>query len=56
MYLIVKCEELHDQWETDAHRTPICLTEDYSSYGLDYEVYEVEEDNSLKRIKNYYEE
>jgi hypothetical protein len=53
MYLIVKCEPLNDQYECEADRTPICLTEDYSSYGRGYEVYEVMKDNSLKLIKEY---
>lgn len=53
MYLIVECRPLNDQWECDAERTPICLIEDYSSYGRGYEVYEVRKDNSLKLIKEY---
>lgn len=53
-YLIIKCDELGDQWECDANRTPICLTDDYSKYWiLGYEVYEVLPNNRFKLIKDY---
>ena len=52
-YLIIKCDELGDQWECDANRTPICITDDYSKYGYGYEVYELLTDNTFKLIKNY---
>jgi len=52
-YLIVKCEELGDQYECDANRIPLCITNDYSKYGLGYEVWERKEDNSFKLIKEY---
>lgn len=52
-YLIVKCDELGDQWECDANRTPICLTDNYSKYGYGYEVYELQKDNTFKLIKDY---
>jgi len=32
MYLIMKCESLHDQYECDACRTPITLTEDWEKW------------------------
>ena len=54
-YLIVKCEELGDQWECDADRTPICMTDDYSTYGLGYEVYELTPENEFHCIKEYEE-
>ena len=55
MYLIVKCKELDDQWECDCDRTPMCLTDDLSSWnsnGADYyyEVYEVQPDGALTLI------
>lgn len=52
-YLIIKCDELGDQWECDANRTPICITNDYSKYGYGYEIYELLTDNTFKLIKNY---
>lgn len=54
-YLIVKCVELGDQWECDANRNPVCLTDDYSKYGRGYEVYELLEDGTFKLIKDYEE-
>lgn len=53
-YLIVKCDELSDQYECDADRIPVCLTDNwayYNEYG--YEVYEVLKNNTFKLIKNY---
>lgn len=52
-YLIVECNPLCDAYETDAARTPICMTNDYSKYGYNYEVYEVSENGSLKLIKDH---
>lgn len=52
-YLVVKCEELSDQYECDANRTPFCLTDDYSSFGVGYEVYEILPNNKFKLIKDY---
>lgn len=55
-YLIVECTELGDQWECDADRTPICVTNDYSKYDKNgYEIYEINEDGTLKLIRNYSE-
>jgi hypothetical protein len=52
-YLIVKCEELGDQYECDANRIPVCITDNPSEYGLGYEVYELEEDNTFSLVKEY---
>lgn len=46
MYLIMECHELGDQWECDAERTPVTLTEDWRKWYEDtdpsypFEVYE----------------
>ena len=58
MYLIVKCEELNDQYECDADRTPITLTENWGAWFSEvtpdyaFEVYELR-DNEFVRIKDY---
>ena len=52
-YLIVKCEELGDQYECDANRIPVCITDNPSEYGLGYEVYEIKEDNTFSLVKEY---
>lgn len=52
-YLIVKCEELGDQYECDANRIPVCITDNPSEYGLGYEVYELKEDNTFSLVKEY---
>ena len=52
-YLIVECEELGDQWECDANRTPLCMTDDCSTYGFGYEVYELTPENKFRCIKEY---
>lgn len=53
MYLIIECSELGDQWECDANREPVCLTDNISQYGLGYEVYQVNPDNTFTLIKEY---
>ena len=54
MYLVVECTELSDQFECDANREPICLTEDYAKYNrMGYEIYKVNEDNTFTLIRNY---
>lgn len=53
-YLIVKCNELDDQWECDAHRQPICITKEKKHYErFGYEIYEIFEDGYLKLIQKY---
>lgn len=52
-YLIIECKELGDQWECDADRTPICITDNPSEYGVGYEVWEVLSDGTLKKIRSY---
>ena len=52
-YLIIECNELGDQWECDADRTPICITNDPSKYGKGYDIWKILEDGSLEQIKKY---
>ena len=52
-YLVLECRELGDQWECDAERTPLCITNDISKYGVGYEIYSIEENGSLTLYKNY---
>lgn len=58
-YLIMKCDVLNDQWECDADRTPICMTDDWEAYfntnDIDYqfEVWELKKDNSFECVKEY---
>lgn len=53
-YLVVKCDELGDQWECDADRQPICLVEDYGKYDvMGYEIYEIQEDGTFELIRHY---
>lgn len=55
-YLVIECVELGDQWECDANRTPICVTDDYKNYNKQgYEIYEILEDGKLKKIRDYNE-
>jgi len=54
-YLILECDELRDQYECDANRRPLCLTDDYSKYkDFGYEIYEVKGNGTFKLIKPYY--
>lgn len=56
-YLIIKCKELGDQWECDADRTPICITDDFDKfYQFGYEIYEILDNGTFKLIKEYEEE
>lgn len=57
-YLIIECDELSDQYECDANRTPITMTDDwmewYKNTNPDYyfEVYEFK-DNGFTLVKDY---
>ena len=54
MYLVVRCEELGDQYECDANRVPVCLTEDYDKYNKrGYEIYKVLPDNTFELVREY---
>lgn len=54
-YLIVKCVELNDQYECDADRTPICMTDNKEEYWKSgYEIYEVRSNGKLELIKENY--
>lgn len=58
-YLIMKCEELNDQYECDANREPVCLVDDweqwYKKNKPDYyfEVYKCEDDMPCELVKSY---
>ena len=55
-YLVIECWELADQYECDADRIPICVTDDYSSYNKrGYEIYKIEENGNLTKIRDYEE-
>lgn len=52
-FLIVKCFPLSDQFECDCDREPICVTQDTSKYGDEYEVYAIYEDGRIKLIREH---
>ena len=53
-YLIIECNELGDQWECDADRRPLCITDDKDKFWkVGYEIYEIHSDGSLELIKHY---
>ena len=58
MYLIMRCHPLSDQYECDADRYPIALTEDYEEWfkenkpTYDFEVWKYE-DKVFECIKSY---
>ncbi len=54
-YLIVECEELHDQYECEANRIPLCMTDDISKYEHEfgYEIYEVKNDGTFSLVKSF---
>ena len=55
-YLIVKCYELNDQWETDANRVSLLITTNTDPYdGYGYEIYHINPDGTLT-LEKYYEE
>lgn len=58
-YLIVKCTPLDDQWETDAAREPILITNESGSDaydGVGYEIYHIETDGTLTLEKECWED
>ena len=58
-YVIVKCEELSDQFECDAYRIPLLVLvnvqseelEKFKKYG--YEIYVATTGGTLKKIQRY---
>lgn len=53
-YLIVKCKLLNDQFECDADKTPLCLTDDWKKScpkNEYFEVYEVLPTGYFKLIR-----
>lgn len=56
-YLIIECEELHDQFECEANRTPVCMTDDFYKFNkIGYEIYKLCDDGTFKLIKHYSKE
>ena len=53
--LIVKCVPLNDQWECDADRIPMFITDDWKRDAPDYtfEVWEIKENYTLELIRDY---
>ena len=57
-YLIMKCEELSDQYEYDANRSPVTLTNDWQAWyentqpNYQFEVYKII-NNEFTLIKEY---
>lgn len=52
-YLIIKCEELNDQYECDCNRIPFKMVDDCSSFGYGYEIYKLNKNNTFQLIKEY---
>ena len=58
LYLIMRCDELNDQYECDADRTPIAIVEDWKDWAnnhitdYDYEIWEYD-GSEFSRIKEY---
>ena len=60
-YVIVKCQELSDQLESDADRTPLLVLvnvqpeelKKFKKYG--YEIYIATTGGTLKKIQRYYD-
>lgn len=54
-YLIVKCEPLSDQWECDANRIPLCVTDNLDEYENEwgYEIYEIRSDGKTTLIQDW---
>ena len=56
-YLIIKCDELGDQWECDAYRTPLGITNDISLWKdlRGYDIYKIKSNGKLEMVKDYEE-
>ena len=55
-YLIIKCTALGDQYECDADRKPLCMTNDPTPYmRLGYDVYRVDNQGNLTQVHDYEE-
>lgn len=57
-YLVVECVTLYNQYECDADRTPICMVDEWKDTKYDaegYEIYEVQPNGFLERIRRYTE-
>lgn len=55
-YLIIKCTALGDQYECDADRKPLCMTNDPTPYmRLGYDIYRVDNQGNLTQVHDYEE-
>ena len=53
-YLVIKCEELSDQWECDADRVPVYVGDNIKKYqNPGYEIYKINIDGTLEKIQDY---
>ena len=61
LYLIMRCDELGDQYECDANRTPIAIVENWKDWVNNhltdyyYEVWQYDNDGNFSCIKEYNE-
>ena len=61
LYLIMRCDELDDQFECDANRTPIAIVKDWENWAYNhptdynYEVWQYGNDGNFSCIKDYYD-
>lgn len=61
LYLIMHCDELHDQYECDANRIPVAIVEDWKNWiknhvpDYDYEVWQYDDNGKFSCIKDYTE-
>lgn len=53
-FLIIKCNELSDQYECDADRDPVCITDNFNKYNhRGYEIYGICENGTFILLKSY---
>jgi hypothetical protein len=53
-FLVIKCTELGDQWECDADRNPVCITDNYNKYNeFGYEIYGIRDNGTFILLKEY---
>lgn len=61
LYLIMRCDELDDQYECDAKRVPIAIVNNWKDWAknhipdYNYEVWQYDDDGNFSCIKDYSE-